>query len=153
MDFKMTSLLSLFHVVLGNCSTPGNKENFSWGGTNLFLSHQETKRISWSPGGLKKSVVPHQEKISWSPGGWIHQETKKISCNLNETENNWICLLAAYTRQGQTLESLKMGCGFNKMVNDWSCLLAAHTQHRQTLESFRNGLWIWKRQKTTGHVY
>ena len=62
------------------------------------LIHQEDKRISLSPGGLKKygtppgdqenllvswwikkSVVPHQEKISWSPGELIHQETKRFS--------------------------------------------------------------------------
>ena len=41
--------------------------------------HQETTRISWSSGRLKKSTVPHQEKISLSPGEWIDQETKKIS--------------------------------------------------------------------------
>ena len=65
-----------------------------------------------------------------------------MSCNLNQTENNWACLPAAYKCQGQTLESLKMGCGFDEMVNNWSCLLAAPTQHRQALECFRNGLRI-----------
>ena len=43
------------------------------------LIHQETKRISWSPSGLKKGMVPHKEKISLSPGELIHQEDKRIS--------------------------------------------------------------------------
>ena len=29
----------------------------------FYLIHQETRRFSWSPGGLKKMVVPHEEKI------------------------------------------------------------------------------------------
>ena len=46
---------------------PRNQVIFSWWVLHFFLIHQETKKISWSPGG---SI--HQETRRFSPGGVPH---------------------------------------------------------------------------------
>ena len=55
-----------------------DQEIFSWWGTTLFLSHQETKKFFWSPCG---SIQQETKRISWGAHIFlINQETKKFSC-------------------------------------------------------------------------